>query len=306
MANKKLNNKEVTANEELITVDISKQEEAVVTEAPEVTEVEVVTEEAPKQKPSGLMFAADDNQSLNTAANQLSYTARLTNIAQQNATTILNTMNEHADDFEGRFAASQLSHDAMDDLIADIIDVSGIDVDFLKSVTDEEIDKMIRSQQSKRSRSKNKKMTQENYRAMLVGAIAENLLRFSANKPKASGGGAVMRDIGFSDEDIEKLAETPDDLKREIRNVQSKKSIMKSKSDFDPQSVRWLQLMRAEQQLKEVRNRISGKASQQAQEALQVKSNLEELVAELNTEDLSPEASKSLLDKIKETLASSM
>lgn len=305
MANKKLNNQEVTANEEMI-VDLTKPEVAVEEVETVETEVEVKAEETPKPKVSGLMFAADDNQALNTAANQLSYTARLTNIAQQNATTILNTMNEHAEDFEGRFAASQLSHDAMDDLIADIIDISGIDVDFLKTVTDEEIDKMIRSQQSKRSRSKNKKMTQENYRAMLVGAIAENLLRFSAGKPKASGGGAVMRDIGFSDEDIEKLAETPDDLKREIRNVQSKKSIMKSKSDFDPQSVRWLQLMRAEQQLKEVRNRVSGKASQQAQEALQVKSNLEELVAELNTEDLSPEASKSLLDKIKETLASSM
>jgi hypothetical protein len=249
------------------------------------------------------LFMDDSKAVAFNSANQLNKTARLTQLATEIANRVFQEATDDLNEFAPAIKASQKSHDAMDDLIGEIVDLGAVDVDFLKSVSEEELEKMIRSQQSKRSRAKSKAMTQENYMTMMTGAVAEQLLRLVAGKPKSSGGGTVMGEIGFSAEDLEKLAEYPEDLKKAIRNVQSKKSIMKSKVDYDPQSARWLQLVRAEQQLKEVRDRVNGIVNEQAAEAIEVKKKAEEMLANVDTEGMSSEDAIKLLAQMKEMLA---
>jgi hypothetical protein len=258
-------------------------------------------------KPSvNSLFASETLTPAFGGANQLNKTARLTTLAEGIAQQVFATATADFENFEGRLMASQKSHDAMDDLIADCYDLGNLlaegQLQFLESESEEEIEKMIRSQQSKRSRAKSKVMTQENYLTMMTGAVAENLLRLAGGKPKSSGGGAVMGDVGYSHEDLEQLAQFPEELKKAIRNVQSKKSIMKSKAEFDPMNPRWQQLLVAEQQLKEVRDRVNGEVNEEAKKALEAKRSVEEL---LSAADMSnPDEAAELLNKVKEMLAS--
>lgn len=283
MTAKKLNNQEAT--EEMINLEVAEAEETAV-ENHELDD----------------LFEAEEDAVIYSGANQLNKTAHLTNIAQRIATEILNTVMTNKEEYANKVKASQQSHDAMDDLIGELYTISKDDYKFLQSESSETLEKMIRSQQSKRSRAKSKVMTRENYLTMLTGAVAELLLRDAAGKPKSSGGGAVMGEIGFSAEDLEKLAQFPEDLKKAIRNIQSKKSIMKSKAGFDPQDVRWQQLLRAEQQLKEVRDQGNAAATKKAQEVIDKQKQLEEMLAA--TDATSPDEAKQLLDAVREMLAS--
>jgi hypothetical protein len=249
-------------NERQLNTILAANRELAVSNDGETTDVETPT--------VGSLFA-DESKQVFSGANQLNKTARLTSIASELSARIFKVATSDIEKYEAAIKASQQSHDAMDDLIADVVDLGAVDVGFLKTESKETLEKMIRSQQSKRSRSKSKAMTQENYLTMMTGAVAELLLRLAAEMPKSAGGGTVMGEIGFSVEDLEKLAEFPDDLKKAIRNVQSKKSIMKAKANFNQHDVRWQQLLRAEQQLKEVRDRVNGMVNEEAVEALEVK-----------------------------------
>lgn len=236
-------------------------------------------------------------------ANQLSKTAQLTQLATVIANDIFANITADPEAYQAKVLESQKSHDAMDELINEMYQLDAVDISFLKTESEETLEKMIRSQQSKRSRAKGKQMTKENYLNMMVGAIAENLLRLATGKPKSAGGGYVMKDVNFSQEDLEYLAQHPAELKKAIRNIQSKKSIMKSKADFDPQSERWQQLLQAEQQLKELRSSISGAVTKEVKEALEAKQKLEEMLATTDINSLPPEEAKQLLDAVKEMLA---
>lgn len=279
MTEKKLNNEEVTVDEQITTEDVVKESRTIDT-----------------------LFM--DNVQANTfsGANQLGKTAQLTQVATMIANKIMAEVTANPEEYQAKVLASQKSHDAMDDLIGELYTIKYEDGEFLYDEDADDLEKMIRSQQSKRSRSKAKVMTRENYMTMMTGAVAELILRDVAGKPKSAGGGAAMGDIGFSDEDLQQLAQFPDDLKKAIRNVQSKKSIMKSKADFNADSPRWQQLLRAEQQLKEVRDRSMGAVSKQAEEALSKQKQLEEMLVAAET--ASPDEAKNLLDAVREMLAS--
>lgn len=251
-------------------------------------------------------FQSNEELKVSRAGNQLSYTAELTLVATQAADDIMSKVMEDPQQHEDQVLASQKSHDAMDDLISEFINLAEIDVQFLDGVDDETMEKMIRSQQSKRSRAKSKIMTKENYMTMLIGAISENLLRLKAGKPKnATYGGLVMTEVGFSEEDLERLADFPEELKRAIRNVQSKKSIMRRKADFDEESQQWIKLLEAEAQLKGVRDRVNGVASEKAKLALEAQKKSEELLADIDLENVSADEAVDLLSKMKEMLATS-
>ena len=170
---------------------------------------------------------------------------------------------------------SKVSHDAMDKLITAHYDLQVVDTEFLKftdTVADDAdeatktayevkkaehdatIDKMIKSQQSKRSRSKSKAMTQDNYTTLMVGAVAENLLRLVSGKEKSSvGHSSLAKPIEYDEAAIEIYKADKEKLNKEIRNIQSKKSIMKSKAGLDDQSEGWLKLLGAESMLKGLR-----------------------------------------------------
>jgi hypothetical protein len=245
----------------------------------------------------GLFANNNTNQEVTNRGNQLGSTANLTRISTDIAREILKIAEADAGQFADKIIESQQSHDAMDALINEIYDLNQVDIEFLKAESEEVLDRMIKSQQSKRSRAKSKEMTLDNYITMLTGAVAENLLRIAANKPKSAGGGGARRGtVTYSEEELEAFKNDPEALKRAIRNVQSKKSIDKSKADWDPESKRWQELLKTEEQLKAIRDG-------QTKKAIEKTSQLEEMLASVDTKDLKAADAKAMLDSIKQMLA---
>jgi hypothetical protein len=243
---------------------------------------------------------SNTNQGVTNRGNQLGSTANLTRISADIAREILKTVGADAEKYQQVILDSQKSHDVMDQLINEICDLTTVDIDFLKAESEEVLDRMIKSQQSKRSRAKSKEMTFENYLAMLTGAVAENLLRLAANKPKTAGGGGARRtSVAYSEEELEAFKNDPEALKRALRNVQSKKSIYKSKADFDPKSERWQELLAVEAQLKAIRD---GQTIE-AEKAIEKTNQLEEMLATVDLKDLKAADAKSMLESIKQMLA---
>ena len=247
------------------------------------------------------LFANNNtNQEVTNRSNQLSSTANLTRISADIAREILKRAEADAEKYQAKIIESQQSHDAMDKLIAEIYDLKQVNIDFLKKETADVLDRMIKSQQSKRSRAKSKEMTIENYLTMLTGAVAENLLRIAANKPKSAGGGGARRGtVTYSEEELEAFKNDPEALKKAIRNVQSKKSIAKSKADFDPESERWQALLEVEAELKAIRDGHSI----EVEKAVETTNQLEEMLATVDTKDLKAADAKAMLDSIKGMLA---
>lgn len=246
------------------------------------------------------LFASNTNQEVSNRGNQLDSTANLTRISTDIAREILKIAEADAERFQQKIVDSQQSHDIMDELIDETYNLTTVDIEFLKAEGEEVLDRMIKSQQSKRSRAKSKEMTLDNYITMLTGAVAENLLRIAANKPKSAGGGGARRGtVTYTEEELEALANDPEALKRAIRNVQSKKSIDKSKADWDPESERWLELLEAEEQLKAIRDG----QTVEAEKAIEKTSQLEEMLASVDPKDLKAADAKDMLESIKQMLA---
>jgi len=271
------------------------------------TEVAAGQEKADNGQQTESLFARIFNHeqtiSVSNAGNQLDKTADLTKLATQKTNEALKLMDTTDTITQEEIEAAMSDHDAMDDVVAQLIDLKSIDIEFLKDASEDELEKMIRSQQSKRSRAKAKGPSLENFKTMMIGAISEGLLRIAAGKPKGQGGGFTAGEVGYTDEQIAEFKLNPDKLKKEIRNVQSKKSIMKSKNDHDETSERWQELLRAEEMLKTIRDGATPTVSKEAEEALAIKSELEELV-DVNINDLSEEDAKLLMTKMKEILIS--
>jgi hypothetical protein len=246
------------------------------------------------------LFTSQKVSNNTNGGNQLGSTANLTRISTDIAREILKRAEADAEKYQAKIVESQQSHDVMDQLINEIYDLTTVDIDFLKKETADVLDRMIKSQQSKRSRAKSKEMTLDNYITMLTGAVAENLLRIAANKPKSAGGGGARRGtVAYSEEELEALANDPEALKRAIRNVQSKKSIDKSKANWDPESERWQELLKAEEQLKAIRDG----QTVEAEKAIEKANQLEEMLATVDPKELKAADAKELLASIKGMLA---
>ncbi len=238
----------------------------------------------------------------NTAggANQLSGTARLTELSTQVARDILQTADGDLEKYEQLLLDSQQSHDRMDELISEAYELQTVDISFLDGISDEDGDKMIKSQQSKRSRTKAKEMTMHNFLTMLTGAVAENLLRVAFDKPKQSGGGGARgASLELTEEELQAYANDKELLARAIRNVQSKKSIAKSKADHSEESERWVALLEVEATLKGIRDGQTVEATK----AVETNSKLEEMVSDIDISKLKAADAKEMLEAVKEMLA---
>ena len=240
------------------------------------------------------LFAAENNT--NTVGNRgLSGTAQLTNTASNIAAEIIRVMNDDINAYVDDIKRSQVDNNAMDELIKKIYNVESVDVSFMENLSEDTLESMLKSQQSKRSRCKSKTMTMDNYRALMTGAIAENLIRMVTGKEKHAGG--PRRQAGSVDYTIEQLQQLEADqekLRKEIRNIQSKKSIMKSKADFDENDERYQALLKAEQQLKDMRIGTTTEVV----EVDHTKDALSELLAGQDLEHLKAADSKELLAQI--------
>ena len=247
---------------------------------------------------------AESNNTVTTNGRGLAGTAQLTEIASHLTNDVIAQLNENIDEHMELFKASQREHSAMDTLIEEMIDFDTVDYYFIYQLDDKTVDGMLKSQQSKRSRCKSKAMTMDNYKSMMTAAIAEKIIRLATGKTKNAVG--VRRGTGtvtFSDEELEALRVDQEQLKKELRNVQSKKSIMKSKADFSEEDERWQALLVAEEQLKSIRVSTRGT---KVVEVDTTKEKLEEAFEGIDLENIgSMKAadSKALLAKLAELIS---
>ena len=250
--------------------------------------------------PINEMFNATENNEATTNTRNLAGTAQLTAVANEYVASTIKVLNDNFEQYREAFEASKNDHSAMDALLAQIIDFDAIDVEFIKELDETVVDGMLKSQQSKRSRAKSKVMTMDNYKSMMAGAIAENLIRKATGKVKSAGGARRLSgSVDFSAEQLEALKEDQEQLKKEIRNVQSKKSIMKSKADFSEEDERWQALLVAEEQLKSVRVSTGGTKVVKVDET---KEKLAEMLNEVDTDHMKAADVKDMLAQVKALL----
>jgi hypothetical protein len=246
------------------------------------------------------MFNVTENHEAAANSRSLAGTAQLTATANELTVHCIKMLNDNFDDYRTAFEASKSDHNAMDALLAQLINFDEVDTEFITQLDEATIEGMLKSQQSKRSRAKSKTMTMDNYKSMMSGAIAENLIRKATGKAKSAGGARRMSgSVEFTAEELDQLAADQEQLKKEIRNVQSKKSIMKSKADFTTEDPRWQALLVAEEQLKSIR--VSTGRSQVVK-VDETKDKLAEVLADVDPQTLKASDSKSLLEQIKALL----
>ena len=245
------------------------------------------------------LFGAN-NTTATAGARSLTGTAQLTNLSAGIADGIIRRMEADIETYRPRIQKSAVDSKELDAIIDELGEINPDDAEFLAVLDERTIDGMLKSQQSKRSRSKGKAMTLDNYRTLLTAAIAENIIRIVACKPKnATGTHRMAGSVDYTIEQLEALGADQNALRKEIRNVQSKKSIMKSKADFDESDERWQALLKAEQQLKDLR--IGGSA--QVIEVDTTKSALAELLGDVDVSKLNSAEAHELLERIQELLA---
>lgn len=239
-----------------------------------------------------------------TSSRSLAGTAQLTSLASELTNKCISALNDdlgsHEPKYREQFAASRSNHDAMDSLINELLNLSEVDIDFIKQLDAKTVDGMLKSQQSKRSRAKSKAMTMDNYKSMMSGAIAENLIRIATGKTKnAVGARRAAGTVEYTTEELDTLKNDQERLKKELRNIQSKKSIMKSKADFSEDSERWQKLLEAEAQLKSLRVSTRGTTVVKVDTT---KTALAETLSDIDIDHLKSADSKALLAKIKALL----
>lgn len=231
-------------------------------------------------------------------ARTLSGTAALTQVASAGAAHAIRRMEADIENYRDRIALSATDSAELDKLIDELKPLVDIESDDpLRFLDEDTVESMLKSQQSKRSRAKGKAMTLDNYKTMMTAAIAEDILRELYNKPKQAGGTKRRGSVEFTTEQLDELSADQVQLRKEIRNIQSKKSIMKSKADFDESSEAWQQLLKVESMLKDLR--VGGRGSTVV-EVDTTKDALADVLDGVDIEHLKAADAKELLARIAE------
>ena len=241
------------------------------------------------------LFGTNVNVTAN--ARSLPGTMELTNVATAAAHNMLKLMEEDIETYSPRIQKSSTDSRELDAIIDEFRPYCDIEEDsILRRLDEATVEGMLKSQQSKRSRAKSKAMTLDNYVTLLTAAIAEDILRGIYNKPKSAGGfQRAAGTVDYTGAQLEALAADQEALRREIRNIQSKKSIMKSKAEFSESDERWLALLKAEQQLKDLR---VGGYSTTVVEVDKTKDALSELLAGKDISKMKSAEAHELLERI--------
>lgn len=236
------------------------------------------------------MFQMTSNES--TTQRGGSETIRITGIAHTTATEVLQRV-KNKEWTEEQMTEVTQDHDKMDNFLQENNLIALEQFVELEGLDDGLVERMIKSQQSKRSRAKSKQLTEATFIAMLEGAVCENVLRTMYDKEKGQMA-APSRLTELTDEDYQKIAEDQEELRRMIRNVQSRKSIAKSKRDFTEDSEMWQQLLIVEEKLKSLRTGSTSTAA-----LLPVKN----ILVDVDIDGLKASEAKALLAQIKELVA---
>ena len=238
------------------------------------------------------------NTETTTNARTLSGTAALTQVASAGAACAIRRMEADIENYRDRIALSATDSAELDKLIDELKPLVDIESDDpLRFLDEDTVESMLKSQQSKRSRAKGKAMTLDNYKTLMTAAIAEDILRELYNKPKQAGGTKRRGSVEFTTEQLDALSADQVQLRKEIRNIQSKKSIMKSKADFDESSEAWQQLLTVESMLKGLR--VGGRGGTVV-EVDTTKDALADVLDGVDIEHLKAADAKELLARISE------
>lgn len=241
------------------------------------------------------------NEMNTTNARNLPGTAELTSVAHSCAVRVMNAMEANIEAYTPRIQQSATDARELDAILDELLDYSIDEDSILYNLDEEHVDGMLKSQQSKRSRSKSKAMTLDNYITLMTAAIAERILREIYNKPKsASGFHRTAGGVDYTIEQLEALGNDQEALRKEIRNIQSKKSIMKSKAEFSESDPRWQALLKAEQQLKDMR--VGGRTATVV-EVDKTKDALGELLAGKDLSKMKSAEAHALLEQIAQMAA---
>ena len=239
---------------------------------------------------------ANNNETGNNSKRALAGTTQLVSITDRIALDTINKAKTD-EDLMLAIAASMTDMSKLDELVDTVISQTNENTFFLYEVNEQILENMLKSQQSKRSRCKSKAMSEDNYRAMFSAAAAEYYIRQVLGREKSSGGRVAGTTVEYTDERLTELAADQEALRKEIRNVQSKKSIMKSKAGFTEEDERWQSLLVAEAQLKSVRIEKNRKSARK-QDTL--REDLREMLAEVNPQNMKAAELKELLQSIKD------
>ena len=238
------------------------------------------------------------NTETTTNARTLSGTVALPQVASAGASSAIRRMEADIENYRDRIALSATDSAELDKLIDELKPLVDIESDDpLRFLDEDTVESMLKSQQSKRSRAKGKAMTLDNYKTLMTAAIAEDILRELYNKPKQAGGTKRRGSVEFTAEQLDALSADQVQLRKEIRNIQSKKSIMKSKADFDESSEAWQQLLKVESMLKDLR--VGGRGSTVV-EVDTTKDALADVLDGVDIEHLKAADAKELLARISE------
>jgi DNA-binding transcriptional regulator YhcF (GntR family) len=227
----------------------------------------------------------------------LNGTQRLTELASRLASNFIEEV-ATSDVSDEELLDAIKSNDKLDSLIRELIDVEPAydDVDYFLSLGDDFATKALKSQQSKRSRLKNKTLTSDTFYGITTAACAEITLRDIFGLAKHAGGAGARRgSVSYTDDELDELAADQEALKKALRNVQSKKSIMKSKAGFDPESAAWLELLEAEEQLKSRREKTTRTRTVKVDET---KAALSELLSSADTAKMSKQQLMELIASV--------
>ena len=238
------------------------------------------------------LFVAGNGSEVTANSRQLTGTAQLTNVAANAAAAAINEMELDSAAYAERIQMSATDAGALDALINELVDFDSMQLEFLHELDDLTVDSMLKSQQSKRSRCKGKTMTLDNYRSLMTAAIAEAIIRREFDKPKMHSGPRASS-VNYTPEELAELEADQERLKAAIRNIQSKKSIMKSKEGFSEEDERWQALLKAESELKGLR-RSTGRDP--------IRGQIAALMNDVNINNLHKEDAINMLSAIKELL----
>lgn len=202
------------------------------------------------------LFTAEAKETKGKRA--LSGTAEMTANAEVVVNNILEALSNNYDSHAETFEQSKVDAYAMDMLISEFTNnFEDVEVGFLDKYGEDELKAMLKSQQSKRSRAKSKDMTMDNYKAMMNAAVCELMIRTFTGKAKTrvAGRGSNM----YTSEFLKSMAEDQHELRRELRNVQSKMCIFRKKHPEDyNEHDEYKELEKVENTLKDMRTPIEG------------------------------------------------
>lgn len=195
--------------------------------------------------------------STTTKTSRLDGTATLVAEANKVVATVIDKLEQNFDDNEELFEDSKVNANKMDELVEKLTNnYEGATADFLAEYDEQCLTQMLKSQMSKRShlKAKGADMNMNTWTSMMNAAICEHLLRQYMGKPKHASHGNPRSVANYTPEYLEELKGDQGELRRELRNIQSKQCTLRKKYPDNYAELDHYQMLEAvAQELKEAR-----------------------------------------------------